>query len=333
MTSRAEGRVLARNAARLALRLPVRLVGRPFAAMLVYALQLTRRRGGVALVYHSVAPSQGDPRREVVAPHGAALFEAQMRHLRAHYRIVAAHDLLDAVRSRRRGERFPAAVTFDDDLACHARITLPILRRTGVRATFFLCGASLERPFRFWWERLQDVHDRSPEEAARLVDGGPVRPVLELAWCVEELPAQERDAVAARLADALGPDPADAGMRLADVRELAEGGMDIGFHTRRHDALPPLDDERLAAALAEGRAELEAAAGRRLATVGYPHGRADSRVGAAAQRAGFATGMSVGGRGVEPGDDPLLVPRVFPLYRSAGHFALQLVLMLVRTRS
>ena len=72
---------------------------------------------------------------------------------------MAAADILGAIRSRRRGERFPVAITFDDDLPEHVHEALPALRAAGVKATFFLNGASLDAPHAFWWEDLQRAVD------------------------------------------------------------------------------------------------------------------------------------------------------------------------------
>jgi peptidoglycan/xylan/chitin deacetylase (PgdA/CDA1 family) len=329
--------LLRRRAVRSVLRPAISLFGAPLATLAESALRWTSRRVGVAVMYHSVADVQGNPDRELVAPHGTELFERQLRHLESRYRVVAAADLLDAVRSRRRGERFPVAVTFDDDLACHARIALPVLRRVGVEATFFLCGTSLEEPFSYWWERLQRAYDLGLDDLEELVGGasadeGPRRgrrgSIHELGRRIEEMAPAERDAVSARLADRLGRDPADAGLRRADVSALVAGGMTIGFHTVRHDRLPDLNDDALARALTDGRERLEAIAGRRLDVIGYPHGAADRRVAAAARTAGFRTGFTVTGRPVGPDSDPLLLGRIAPSYRSAGHFAVQLVLEL-----
>ncbi|MDP9227052.1 MAG: hypothetical protein M3P18_25045 [Actinomycetota bacterium] len=94
------------------------------AAVVGSLLRLSARRAGIALVYHGVALRTGDTNLELVAPHGVDIFEAEMRHLARTYRVVSAAELLDAVARRRRGERFPIAVTFDDDLASHVSLAL-----------------------------------------------------------------------------------------------------------------------------------------------------------------------------------------------------------------
>jgi peptidoglycan/xylan/chitin deacetylase (PgdA/CDA1 family) len=314
---------------RRALRLFARTLGLPLGAMVAGALRLTARKAGVAVMYHGVAQLPGDPERELVPAHAAHVFERQVRHLRRHYRVVPAATLHEAVRRRRRGERFPAAITFDDDLACHLDVVLPILRRLGVQATFFLSGASLERPYAFWWERLQRAVAAGVADVPALV-GAPAGELSAVGLFVEELTPEERDTVADRLAGAVGPDPPESGIRADAVRALAEAGMTVGFHTLRHDALTLLPDERLQRALVDGRAALEHAAGAPVDTIGYPHGRADGRVATAARAAGFRAGFTTRHEAVTPATDPLLQGRVGPSFHSVGALALELAFIVVR---
>jgi peptidoglycan/xylan/chitin deacetylase (PgdA/CDA1 family) len=313
------------------------VLGLPTAAIAEIVLRLSGRRVGVVLIYHAVGESGGRSAMELVPTHRPDLFEKQMVHVRRHYRVVMAAEIFDAVGRRRRGQRFPVAVTFDDDLACHASVTLPILRRTGVGGTFFLSGASLDRPFAFWWERLQramegrTIADMTVLTGTSEISGRPDT-IHELAARIEALEPFERNAVAERLAGALGPDPADSGIRADGVRTLASAGMEIGFHTMRHDPLPSLDDIALERAMNEGKSEIERVAGQRLVAVAYPHGLADRRVASAARGAGFEAGFTGERSTVGPESDRLLLGRLGPSYRSAGHFAIQLLGILLTRR-
>jgi len=289
------------------------------ARALALALRLSGRRAGLVLVYHALAERTGDPERELVPPHGIALFEAQLRHLRGCYRLVRAEELLSAVVARRRGERFPIALTFDDDLVSHVRLAAPILQRVGAPATFFLCGASLERPHAFWWQRLQ----RAADEGHQLPIEG--RDVHEVAARVESLSPEARDRMEEWLVQRLGPDPENEGLRSEHVNELVERGFEIGFHTLRHDRLTGLDDGALARAMTEGRAELEHAAARPLTAIAYPHGKADEEVARAAREAGFVLGFTGYQRPVVRASDPMLLGRFVPAHGPVAAFALQLV--------
>jgi peptidoglycan/xylan/chitin deacetylase (PgdA/CDA1 family) len=303
----------------------------PACVLASLGLRLSRRRVGLALVYHRVEAQSGDPRRELVPPHAARLFEAQLRHVRRWYRVVPASELLAATRGRRLGQRLPVAITFDDDLACHRRFAAPVLTRLGLPAVFFLSGASLAEPFSFWWERLQRAIDRGVPVPVAAGPEAQVDPyaIHDAAAVIEQMAPEERDAVSGELEARLGPDPGDAGMRAEDVRALAGAGFQIGFHTLRHDALTRLDDVRLERALVDGASRLESLVGRRLTMIGYPHGKADERVAAAARAAGFDLGFTLRHEPVRPDTNPLLLGRLEPSFTSVRQFAVQVVRLLL----
>src|SRR5512132_1270311 len=217
-----------------------RFVGVPVGVGFMLVLRLSGRKAGVALMYHSVDRRAGDPERELVPPHEVGLFERQIRHVARHYRVVPADRLLEEVSSRRRGGRFPVAITFDDDLACHATLAAPVLQAHRTPATFFLSGASLERPFSFHFERLQRAWDDGVPNLPEVVAGAPTTApssLHALGVTMVEMSPDERDRAAERLLEATGADPEDAGIRREQVHDLVAAGMTVGFHTYRHDPL------------------------------------------------------------------------------------------------
>jgi peptidoglycan/xylan/chitin deacetylase (PgdA/CDA1 family) len=313
-----------------------RVLGAPLASALQLALRWTGLKAGVALVYHRVADDPGPAEGHLAACHRRGVFEAQLRHLRARYRAVPASELLAAVGKRRRGERFPVAITFDDDLRSHVEISSPTLRALGIRATFFLSGGSAP----FWWERLQSAFDAGvpmtrfvPELEPEPAGAAPHVPLHTAAKRIELMTAAERDEVAALLEREVPERPGWAGLASADARALAGDGHELGFHTRRHDRLPELDDPQLALALGDGREEVADAAGGPITSVAYPHGKADARVAAAARAAGYAAGFTTVRAPATPEGDPLLLGRLEPSFISRGHLALQTVRLLLQARS
>jgi peptidoglycan/xylan/chitin deacetylase (PgdA/CDA1 family) len=290
-------------------------------------------RAGIAVVYHRVGGKGGDSRLEILAALSDDSFARQLRHLRRHYRLVRAGDLLEAARNRRRWQRFPASVTFDDDLAGHVQQALPALQRAGVPATFFLGGTSLNGPSPFWWEDLQRVVDGRlvepdavphvpADELLAALERSP-KAIFRVAATIERLDRAARAETAAALRAAVGPTPADEGLSAAGIKALVAAGAQVGFHTLRHELLPALSDAELEAAMSEGRQELAAAAGVPLDVISYPHGRADDRVADAARAAGFKYGFVTARTPVTGETNPLLIPRIPPA-PSPGKTALRL---------
>jgi peptidoglycan/xylan/chitin deacetylase (PgdA/CDA1 family) len=171
---------------------------------------------------------------------------------------------------------------------------------------------------------LQRAFDGKKEMPA-LVDLGAELGIRHVAERVERLPPDQLDDLARELGDLVGPDPADAGLRHTSMVELVRAGMSVGFHTRQHYSLPSLPDDDLDRALVAGREELESVVSRKIDAIAYPHGRSDDRVAAAAERARFVAGFTGTGRAVTPETQGLSIPRISPAYRSAGHFALQVL--------
>lgn len=292
--------------------------------VLLLLLLMSNRRAGLILVYHDIADRDGDPRQELVPPISQQRFTRQLKHLRRYYRLVPLADLRPAVAARRRGQRFPVAVTLDDDLDHHYTRALPALLTVDAPATFFLCGSFLDpAPKDYWWQRLQRAVDAGAD-VTHLTQTGTI---LDQGQAIAQLPPESRDAVARELGKLSGPPP--SGVVL--TADHAMGLPHIGFHTIRHDTLTQLDNEQLTQALVDGRARLAEFVGQPIDAIAYPHGQADQRVVAAARECGFTIGLTGQPEAVRPGTDPLAMGRYEPAGRTpTREVALDLVRLLSR---
>ena len=311
-----------------------RWLGPGLAPVLILLLRVTGRRAGLVLIYHSIDDREGDPVRELVPPLARRAFSAQLRHLERYYRVVSTDDFRRAVATRRRGQRFPVCLTFDDDLPQHLSHALPALRDAGMPATFFLCGSFLDKPKLFWWERVQHFVDfgGAPRDVAALIPE-PARPsedrgqldIHTVAHVITMLGPADRDAVESRLSEEGAPERPGPRLRPAGVREIVAAGHTIGFHTKRHDALTVLDDADLAHAVSDGRDALQALVGARVDAFAYPYGLVDERVAEAARDAGYRIGFTCAYEASVPESDPLLLGRFEPRPGSLGEFAIGMV--------
>jgi peptidoglycan/xylan/chitin deacetylase (PgdA/CDA1 family) len=285
-------------------------------------------------MYHGLVERTEDIDHELVPAITAALFQRQLRHLKRHYRPVPASSFHRAIEERRRGDRFPVAVTFDDDLRSHTAIALPVLDSAGLVATFFLNGTSLHEPHSYWWERLKRVPASALSPIAdTLAHQHNIRtqPELsELSRAIRQLPPPARADIEIRLSEVAGADPVDAGLRAADVEQLVRAGMEIGFHTLHHHDLMLLSRSELARAMREGLDTLEELAARPIEVIAYPYGAADAHVADAAREAGFSAGYLADHRASTLDGDRLLTGRVGPS-SSLGGFACRFVLELLRS--
>jgi len=298
------------------------------------AVRASRARVGAAVVYHRIDDRGEDPARSLVPALATRLFRGEVAFLARRLRPVPASGLLDAVGGRRRGDPIPVAITFDDDLETHARVARPVLVEAGAPATFFLSGGEIP----YWWEDLQIAVDRRlvgadalgpvPREAVESALAGEPRAIRAVARRILALGPGEREAVARRLRATVA-EGRPRRLAPAEALELARGAFELGFHTRSHEPLTTLSPAELRAALRDGRDAVEAAAGRPVTSLAYPHGLVDAAVASEAAAAGFAVAFTTASRAIRAGDDPHRLPRIDPFAASPGAFALRLARLLV----
>ena len=101
----------------------------------------------------------------------------------------------------------------------------------------------------------------------------------------------------------------------AQLRELADVGMEIGAHTFSHPNLTHLGRECLEREVAEPKTEIEVRLGREVESFAYPFGQWNRHLNGAAtaavQAAGFKTAVTTAERGVRARDSPFTLPRFF----------------------
>lgn len=310
------------------------LVRRQVAAVLATAARAVPRDAGFAIVYHRIGAPGGDPARELVPALDRSVFEAQLRHLQSRYHVVRSSELRAAAAARRRGGRYPVAVTFDDDLASHVDVASPILQRLGIPATFFLTGASFDEPFSFWWEDLQRAAMAGRLSArpgtvlthpgVDAILAGRPRAIHRLARLITTLPPDERELVRAALRTMGSRRPEEPRFDQTSVRRLTTAGFDIGFHTAHHEPLPTLSSPEMRDAMTGGRERIEDAAQKALTIISYPHGAADARVAEAARTAGFQLGFTMAPTIIRADDNPFLLGRIAPPFTGHGQLELGL---------
>jgi len=113
---------------------------------------LRGRQRSAILLYHRVS----DELRDTLTV-GLEQFEAQMQWLARHCTVASLADIV-AGRIARRGSRPIVAVTFDDGYRDNAEAAAPILLRTGVPATFFVCTGRISDPTGFDHDRRRLGH-------------------------------------------------------------------------------------------------------------------------------------------------------------------------------
>lgn len=210
-----------------------------------------RDKTGIVLMYHRVNDA-GDPFFPAL---DTASFEAQLDLLRATYRVETMDGLLSWLADGPPGPP-RAAITIDDGYVDTLEQAMPRLRARGLPATLFLATEPPETGQPLWLDRLRSLvkHTSAPvlELKGRGIGPWPLGTPAERLQALGRLSAHmkragraEHDALVDELWRALGGDavPLPGVLSWADVKALAQGGVQIGAHTHHHYLLSRIDRE------------------------------------------------------------------------------------------
>ena len=270
----------------------------------------------------------------------SAEFEGQIRALS---RFFTPLPLGEAVERLREGTlpAHAACVSFDDGYRDNVDVALPILRRHGVAATFFIATGYLNGG-RMWNDTVIESIRRCQSSDLDLTSLGlgavPLsttvlrrKAIDKILSALKHLPASEREAkVAAIESIAATTLPSDLMMRDQDVRELRAAGMEIGAHTATHPILTRLAPADARREIDQSRDRLTAILGEPVSLFAYPNGKPGQDYAAEHVRmvrdAGFSAAVSTAWGVASTNSDLFQLPRFTPWDRRPGRFALRLLL-------
>lgn len=287
------------------------------------------------LIFHRVRP-QADPM--FPGEPDAVRFEQQLRWVRDWFTVLPLADAVAGLRAGKLPPR-PLAITFDDGYADNATLAMPILRKLGLHATFFVATGFLNGG-RMWNDTVIEavraaqgarldltplglgVVDLSGTEARRAA-------VDRLLIHLKHLPIDERLRKADAFAAATGIGRhSDLMMTDAQVKALDASGMAIGAHTVSHPILATLPDDVARREIDESRRTLEEIVGKRVTLFAYPNGKPGkdyaARHVAMVRDLGFDAAVSTAPGAAAPSCDLFQIPRFTPWDREAWRYGLRL---------
>jgi peptidoglycan/xylan/chitin deacetylase (PgdA/CDA1 family) len=274
------------------------------------------------LMYHGVHGGGGHPLDNF---DGLELhvdrFAWQMEHLKANYEVVGTDACLD----EGSGERPRAVVTFDDAYASVHSLAFPILKRLGLPATVFAPIDFIVGRKAMWWDRLR-VAIRQTEAPsievsylgkARILDVSTLEQKKKTLGAMAEdmklLPDEEREGVIAAVLRASGSGgdvlTGREPMTVAEIQEMAKGGIAFESHGLTHRSLPVLTEDEVWRELTESRAVLEGWTGRPVTWFAYPYGHFDSRTAGLLGKAGYRAAVTTK-NGFARRDEPMSLDRL-----------------------
>jgi peptidoglycan/xylan/chitin deacetylase (PgdA/CDA1 family) len=210
-----------------------------------------------------------------------------------------------------RGGRY-ALLTFDDGYFNNT-LALPILRRHGVPAVFFISTGHVRAARCFWWDVLYRERRARGHVGARATGA-------EVARLKRMKAADVEAALAGEFGDAAFRPRGDVDrpMTPAELRAFArEPLVHLGNHTRDHAILTNYPAGEARAQVAAAQDDLEEMAGVRPSAVAYPNGDYSDDVVRACRDAGLTLGLTINPRKAPLPVDPsgpcaMRLPRFTP---------------------
>lgn len=300
------------------------------------AIELAAGARLTILIFHRVLDST-DPLSPSTPD--ASRFEAMMVLIRAQYNVIS---LGDAVRRLAEGRlpRRSLAITFDDGYADNFKVAVPILRKLGLTATFFIAVGYLDGGIMFNDRIIETVRTARGERldltglglGDHAIDstGHRVHTINELIGRVKYMDRAQRDAVAMKIQDvAGGVVPSDLMMTSDELRALHQAGMPCGAHTVRHPILAQQRPAEAIKEIVEGKAILESLTGGTVDLFAYPNGMPNKDYTRAhvemVRAAGFFAAVSTAPGVATTRSDLFQLPRFTPWRVEPLKFSLQLV--------
>jgi len=281
----------------------------------LFSLRRTHGPKFAILCYHRVGTG-GVPLYSQLEPE---VFEAQMRFLRARYRLVSL-DTLHEELSNPRTTGQSVVITFDDgyrDVYTHA---FPVLQRYNIPATIFLTVGAVDSGEVAWYDKVFLALSVAPHEKLDLMLDKPRRFLLptaaarlraaeEINFWLRGLPDGQRKEFCSQL-ERLVPLPSDQlaerMLKWEQIRTMQQSGISFGSHTLSHPSVSRLTLAALEEELRGSKAMLEERLGVPVSHFAYPFGKpADYKdTEGAVARSGYRTASTtvwgINAAGVNP---------------------------------
>lgn len=291
------------------------------------------------LIFHRVLP-QPDP----LFPNEmhAARFDALCGWLKSWFNVLPLNEAVNQLATGTLPER-AACITFDDGYADNATVAMPILRRHGMTATFFVATSFLDGG-RMWNDTVIEsirncAADRLDLQANGLGEFG-LNSLDERRTAIDQLLGQikyleldERQATVDLVQRAAGSTVADdLMMTSAQVKQLQREGMQVGAHTCSHPILARLPDDAAKLELSRSKSFLESLIEAPVDLFAYPNGKPGQdylhRHALMARESGFSGAVSTA-HGVSSSlTDPFQLARFSPWDKSRYRYGARLLLNL-----
>lgn len=274
----------------------------------------------------------------------ARRFEAVCGWLAGWFNVLPLDRAISALKAGTLPAR-SASITFDDGYADNLQVALPILRKHGLTATFFIATGFLDGG-RMWNDSIVESVRACAATSLDLDWLGlgrfPLSSLHERRSAITSLikqikyrPLAERLELGAQLAiQTRAHLPNDLMMTSEQVKTMHQFGMQIGAHTVSHPILARLSDAQAGLEILDSKNILEQLLGERVGLFAYPNGKPEedytSRSVAIVRDMGFDAAVTTHWGVSRSGDDLFQIPRFTPWDTSKLRFGARMLTNLRR---
>lgn len=238
------------------------------------------------LCYHRILDADGDfPYDSDLISASTGQFRDQLRYISKRYNVLNFRQLAEQMEETGRFPSNGLIITFDDGYYDNYKVAWPILKEFGMTATFFTAAGYIGKNRLFWWDRLAWIIKKAAGGRIELPgDDGVSFDLADypdrqkaagiLIRKAKFLPEERKEALIARLSSELDvqidEDQHSNTMTWDQLRELDNGGIEIGAHSIGHPIFSNIDDGRLEEEVAGSKRLIESELGTKIVTFGSP---------------------------------------------------------------
>ncbi|MBS2012694.1 MAG: polysaccharide deacetylase family protein [Deltaproteobacteria bacterium] len=261
-------------------------------------------------------------------------FDRQVALMTKRFTVLGVEELRQFFFEGRPLPKNPVLITFDDGYKACYDIALPILKKYGTKAIFFISTGHMNDRKAFWWDRANYLVKRTkktrieleyPKHAVYELNGDRSKALTRILDVIKMTFGMDVERYLQELSKATDVPWTEADdKRITDdvlmtwdqVRAMHRAGMDVESHTHTHRVLTTLPADELEAELVGSKRLLEEKIDAPVRALAYPvslsmaeNGHILEAVRKARYELGFSTSSGLGPLG--PRTDPLDIQRIW----------------------
>jgi len=299
------------------------------------------------LLYHQIK----NPENRFEVAVSQENFDTHMRFVAENFKVISLKAALEMMRRGEQSDQPAAVITFDDGYRDNLTAGLPVLRKYGLPATFFIAAGSMGNQEPMWTSRVEYYFKKTNARSLRL-ETLPGLGTIELNDAAKRLyschavkaemkkvPDEGRIRILEELEQKTGL-KSEALRGLAsemlswdEVREMASDPLvEIGSHSVTHRMLANLSEDEVREELAASKAMIEKETGREVPHFSYPGNSYNDRVRRIAREAGYEAACAVDQEICGYGADRFALKRVHIENGKLDSFLAEITLLLSKLR-